>query len=75
VDSGGLKYQGARREFPNLVEGLSSRGLSVKGEFRVPVGGLYVWVRAGNLHEKRLKQLGIVWLAGASCRLSFTRDR
>ena len=32
-------------------------------------------LRAGTLHEKRLKQLRIVWLASASYRLSFTRDR
>src|SRR5579864_7324553 len=31
--------------------------------------------RAGTLHEKRLKQFGIVRLVGASFRLSFTGDR
>src|SRR5207249_5500858 len=31
-------------------------------------------LRVGTLHEKRLKQLRIVWLAGASYRLSFTGD-
>src|SRR6266571_6224989 len=32
-------------------------------------------LRAGTLHEKRLKQLRIVWLVSASYRLSFTGDR
>ena len=32
-------------------------------------------LRAGTLHEKRLKQLRIVRLASASCRLSFSSDR